>query len=132
MSRIVPGAVSTALSLVVLAGCVVPADTEHVAHYAVTNECANPIRAAVSKHIDGFGAEEAPSSWKLVEPGARVDRSNPLYLPVSEKLYLWAVAPDAESIGNPQEVKLSDLEQETLPSGGIVFHITVSGDMCPS
>lgn len=132
MSRIVPGTVLTGLSLAVLAGCVVPADTEHVAHYAVTNECANPIRAAVSKRVDGFSTDEAPSSWKLVEPGARVDRSNPLYLPVSEKLYLWVVAPDAKSIGSPQEVKLSDFEQETLPSGGIVFHVTVSGDMCPS
>lgn len=132
MSGVVPGAVLTGLVLGVLTACVVPADTEHVAHSAVTNECANPISAAIGEYSTDFPSDDAPSSLKRVPPGERVSYASPIYLPVSEKLYLWAVVPDAESIGSPQEVKLPDLEQEMLPSGGIVFHITVSGDMCPS
>jgi len=132
MSGIVSGTVLTGLSLVVLAACVVPADTEHIAHSAVTNECADAIRVGVAQYSTNVDEGQPSSVLKVVEPGERVERSNPLVLPVSGQLYLWAVASDAESIGSPQEVKLSDLEQETLPSGGIVFHITVSGDMCPS
>ena len=132
MSSIVSGTILSGLSLSLLAACVVPADTEHIAHSAVTNECATAISAAIGEYSTDFPSDDAPSSLKRVPPGERVSYASPIYLPVSEKLYLWAVVPDAESIGSPQEVKPSDLEQEMLPSGGIVFHITVSGDMCPS
>jgi hypothetical protein len=132
LSGILRGVVLTGLSLAVLAACVVPADPEHIAYSAITNDCANPISAAVSKNADGFSPEAAPSSLLLVEPGERVSFASPLYLPVAEKLYLWAVAPDAKSVGNPQAVMLTDLEQETQSSGTTVFHITVSGSMCPT
>jgi len=129
--RALAGAFLIGASTLMLAACVVPADTEHVAHAALTNQCTHAIRAVVAQFSNDFPSSDAASSVRLVDPGERVKYANPLSLPIEDKLYLWVVAPDAKTIGKPQEVELADLERETLPSGGIVFHITVSGVMCP-
>lgn len=129
--KLVAVAALSSYTLLTLAGCTVPADPEHRAYSAVSNDCVDTIRTGVGEYSDEIPPEASPSVLLTVAAGQRVDDASPLYLPIDGKLYVWAAAPDAPSIGDPQEVKLSDVELETLPSGATVFHVTVSGDMCP-
>lgn len=127
-------AASAAIGGLVLAaagGCTVPADTTHVVYGAVTNQCGTPLRVVVTQFADDIALDTKPETLKLVQPGARVEFSNPMYRPLQPDVYLWVARDGASVVSAPLAIPVEAMEASAAPGDDGVIDVVVSGDMCP-
>lgn len=123
----------TALILVgSLAACTVTVPPGKTAYPTVTNGCLGPIVAAVARDSDSIAADCDPSTLPVIGPGEQVQLVAPLSLPIGDGLKLWVVQPGVARIGEPTILAVADLDRTETDQGvPLLFHITVSGDLCP-
>lgn len=101
------------------------------AYSQVSNECASPIAEAVGQDPTSFPSDGETSLVLVLAPGESHLDAEPLYLPLGDSLYLWAVVPRAPRLGGPQVIAVDSLETHVASDGTTTYLVVVSGDLCP-
>lgn len=115
-----------------LTGCAVDVpDAAHDAYAEVTNQCSDSVAVAVAAYPGDHDPATDTSGMHVVAAGETVGLGNPLYLPLSDSLYVWAVAPGAERIGEPRAVPVTSLESYIDDYGLTTYRVEITGALCP-
>lgn len=115
-----------------LTGCAFDApDPARDAYSEVTNSCSNSLAVAVAVHPGDHNPATETSGLQVVAAGETVALGNPLFLPLSDSLYVWAVVPGADRIGEPRAVPVASLESYIDDHGITIYRVDISGQLCP-
>ena len=104
---------------------------DEIAYSQVSNKCASPIAVAVGQDATSFPSDAKTSRALVLAPGESHLNASWLYLPLGDSLYLWAVAPEAPQLGDPQVIPVDSLETHVASDGTTTYLVVVSGALCP-
>lgn len=123
------------VAVVVLAsssGCAIASNPDAIAYSQVSNECSSPVAVGVGQFASDFPSDGKTSLVLVLAPGESHLNASPLYLPLGDSLYVWAVDPGAPRLGDPQAILVDSLESHVASDGTTTYLVVVSGALCPS